>query len=163
ARSRSVAKSGIMPMYQNSSDTVMYVLTAKTSQSRGERKLGQMALALGIGKTNQMNQTRPTWMPGNMPAQITAKIVIASAERFTAVRHFCLNRQRIAEIRVPAWPIPIHNTKLVMSQAQSTWLFRPQTPTPVISRYRIRKVPMPASVEVRPKTGSHQRPGLFSV
>jgi hypothetical protein len=70
-------------------------------------------------------------MPGKMPAQITAKIVIASAKRFTAVRHFCLSRQRIAEISVPAWPIPIQNTKFTMAQPQSTWLFRPQTPTPV--------------------------------
>ena len=107
-------------MYQKSSDTVAYVETAKTSQSKGLRKLGQMTLELGIGKSIQANQTRPTWMPGKMPAQMTAKIVIASAARFTAVRHCCLSRQRIAEMSVPAWPIPIQNTKLVMSHAQST-------------------------------------------
>ena len=31
-----------------------------------------------------------------------AKMVIASAARFTPVLHFCLNNKRIAEIRVPA-------------------------------------------------------------
>ena len=36
------------------------------------------------------------------------------------VRHFWRNRNRIAEIRVPAWPIPIQKTKLVMSQPQPT-------------------------------------------
>jgi hypothetical protein len=34
------------------------------------------------------------------------------------VRHFCRKRKRMAEISVPAWPMPIHHTKLVMSQAQ---------------------------------------------
>ena len=56
------------------------------------------------------------WNSGKMPAQMTAKIVIASAERLIDVRHFCRNRNRIAEISVPAWPMPIQNTKFVMSQ-----------------------------------------------
>ena len=51
---------------------------------------------------------------------MTAKIVIASAKRLIAVRHFWRNRNRIAVISVPAWPIPIQKTKLVMSQAQPT-------------------------------------------
>ena len=51
------------------------------------------------------------------------------------VRHFWRVRTRIAEIRVPAWPMPIQKTKFVMSHAQPTgWLF-PQTPTPVETRY----------------------------
>ena len=70
-------------------------------------------------------------MPGKIPAHITAKSVIASAARLIDVRHFCRSRNRIAEISVPAWPIPIQNTKLVMSQAQPTGWFTPQTPTPV--------------------------------
>jgi hypothetical protein len=101
----------------------------------GERKFGQIALALGIGNSIHAIHWRPMWMPGNVAAQITAKIVIASAERLTAVRHFCFSRHRIAEISVPAWPIPIQKTKLVMSHAQSTWLFRPHVPMPVITRY----------------------------
>ena len=36
------------------------------------------------------------------------------------VRQLCRNRNRIAEISVPAWPMPIQNTKLVMSKAQPT-------------------------------------------
>src|SRR6266851_3237158 len=38
ARSRSVARSGIRPTNQKSSETVPYVETAKTSQMRGMRK-----------------------------------------------------------------------------------------------------------------------------
>ena len=87
-----------------------------------------------MGNMNQAIHARPTWMPGYVAAQMTAKMVMASAARLTAVRHFCLSRHRIAEISVPAWPIPIQKTKLVMSQAQSTWLVCPQTPTPVMIR-----------------------------
>jgi hypothetical protein len=65
---------------------------------------------------------------------MTAKIVIASAERLIDVRHFCRNRSRMAEISVPAWPMPIQNTKLVMSNAQPTALLRPQTPMPFANR-----------------------------
>ena len=46
-RSRSVAKSGISPTYQNSSDTSEYVLTAKTSQISGLRNCGQSSIELG--------------------------------------------------------------------------------------------------------------------
>ncbi len=81
-----------------------------------------------------MTQTRPTWIEGKSRAHMTAKIVIASANRLMDVRHFWRNRKRIAEIRVPAWPIPTQNTKLVMSQAQLTGLFRPQMPTPSQNR-----------------------------
>ena len=65
-------------------------------------------------------QGRPMWISGNIPAHITAKIVIASAERLIEVRHFWRNSSRIAEISVPAWPMPIQKTKLVMSNAQPT-------------------------------------------
>ncbi len=61
-------------------------------------------------------------------------MVIASAERLIEVRHFWRVRKRIAEMRVPAWPIPIQNTKLVMSHAQQTGTFSPHTPTPVDTR-----------------------------
>ena len=70
-------------------------------------------------------------MPGKIPAQITAKIVIASAARLMPVRHFCRKRNRMAEISVPAWPMPIQKTKLVMSKAQATGMLLPQTPMPV--------------------------------
>ena len=66
--------------------------------------------------------------------------VIAAADAaglamvFTAMRHFCRNSSRTALISVPAWPIPTHQTKLVMSHAQSTVLFKPQTPMPLLNR-----------------------------
>ena len=56
---------------------------------------------------------------------------MASADRLIDVRHCCRNSSRIAEISVPAWPMPIQNTKFVMSNAHPTVLFKPQTPTPV--------------------------------
>ena len=74
------------------------------------------------------------WISGNSPAHITAKIVIASAERFTAVRQRWRNRNSTAEISVPAWPMPIQKTKFVMSKPQPTVRLRPQTPMPVVKR-----------------------------
>ena len=68
---------------------------------------------------------------GNSPAWITEKIVIASADRLIAIRHFWRNSSSTAEIKVPACPIPTHHTKLVISQAQPTVLLSPQTPIPV--------------------------------
>ena len=62
---------------------------------------------------------------------MTAKIVIASAARLTDVRHFCRVRKRMAEMSVPAWPMPIQNTKFVMSHPQATGWLCPHTPTPV--------------------------------
>jgi hypothetical protein len=61
---------------------------------------------------------------------MTAKMVIASAKRLIAVRHFCRNRKSTAEINVPAWPIPTQNTKLTMAQPQPMGLLRPQMPVP---------------------------------
>jgi hypothetical protein len=63
-------------------------------------------------------------------AHMTAKMVIASAERLIDVRHFWRKRNRIAEINVPAWPMPTQKTKLVMSHAQPTGWLRPQMPIP---------------------------------
>lgn len=59
---------------------------------------------------------------------------MASAARLIEVRQFWRVRNKIAEISVPAWPIPIQNTKLVMSQPQNTVLVMPHTPTPVETR-----------------------------
>ena len=41
----------------------------------------------------------------------------------------------MAEISVPAWPIPIHQTKLVIAKAQATGILIPHIPTPRYSRY----------------------------
>src|SRR5579883_1358929 len=49
AVSRRVAKSGTSPRYQNTSETVKYVVTANTSQARGLRNCGHMAKFIGIG------------------------------------------------------------------------------------------------------------------
>ncbi len=64
---------------------------------------------------------------------MTAKIVIASANRLIDMRHFCRNSSRIAEISVPAWPMPIHQTKLTMAKPQPTGTLTPQMPVPFIS------------------------------
>ena len=72
------------------------------------------------------------WMTGYRPAQMTAKMVMASAERLIDVRHFCRNRSSTAEISVPACPIPTQNTKFVMSKPQPTVRFKPQVPMPVM-------------------------------
>ena len=65
-----------------------------------------------------------------MPAQTTAKIVIASAKRLMEFRQLCLKSSRMAEISVPAWPIPIHQTKLMIAKPQATGCVMPQIPTP---------------------------------
>src|SRR5690606_13587284 len=104
ARSRIVAKSGISPIYQNTSDTVKYVEIANTSQSNGELKFTHSdPNALGSGSAQQNpSQSLPMCINGKDAAQITAKIVMASAARLIDILHFWRNRRRIAEIRVPA-------------------------------------------------------------
>ncbi len=61
---------------------------------------------------------------------MTAKRVIASAKRLMEVRHLCWKSRRMALIRVPAWPMPIHQTKLMMPKAQATGMLLPHAPTP---------------------------------
>ena len=73
-------------------------------------------------------------MSGKMPAHMTAKIVIASAARLTAVRQRWRSKKRIAEMSVPAWPMPIHQTKLMMAQPHMIGWPRPQMPTPLDMR-----------------------------
>src|SRR5207253_5389309 len=57
---------------------------------------------------------------------------MASAKRLMELRHDCRNKRRIAEIRVPAWPIPIHQTKLTMAKPQPMGMLIPQIPTPLV-------------------------------
>src|SRR6266568_7439593 len=59
---------------------------------------------------------------------------MASAKRLIEVRHSWRSSRRMAEIRVPAWPMPIHQTKLMMSKPQPTGTLGPQTPIPLKSR-----------------------------
>ncbi len=67
---------------------------------------------------------------GNMPAQATANNVIASEKRLIDVRQSCLSSSKIAEIKVPACPIPIHQTKFTIANPQATGIMIPQIPTP---------------------------------
>ena len=68
-----------------------------------------------------------------MPAHATAKSVIASAKRLIDMRQRCRNSSRIAEMSVPAWPIPIHQTKLMIAKPQPTGMLTPQMPVPFIT------------------------------
>ena len=65
-----------------------------------------------------------------MPAHATAKIVMASAKRLMELRHGWRSSSRIAEISVPAWPMPIHQTKFTISKPQPTGWLTPQMPMP---------------------------------
>ena len=80
------------------------------------------------------SQGRPVWMIGKMPAQATANSVIASAKRLIDVRHVCFNSSRMADISVPAWPMPIHHTKFTIAKPQATGTLMPQIPVPFTSR-----------------------------
>src|SRR6476620_3355686 len=135
------------------------MLTAKTSQSSGLLKLGHIPIWFGTGNIQYATQTRPTWIPGNVKAHMTAKMVIASAERLIDVRHFWRNRKRIAEISVPACPIPTQNTKFVMSHAHPTGMFRPQTPIPSQNSHEMAAPSRPRSARDGRKT-SHQPIGV---
>ena len=52
-------------------------------------------------------------MIGNIAPIISAKTVIASAQRVTGRRQRAFTRRRIAEMSVPAWLMPIQKTKFV--------------------------------------------------
>ena len=52
-------------------------------------------------------------------------------EAVDGLRQRWLSSSRMAEISVPAWPIPIHHTKLTMANPQPTGMLMPQMPTPL--------------------------------
>src|SRR3989304_309162 len=109
------------PTYQTTREMVKYVLIAKKPQTRGDRKFTQRdPRVFGYGATQSASHGLPIWMMGKMPAHITANRVIASAARLTDVRHRWRSRNKTAEMSVPAWPMPIQNTKLVISNAHPT-------------------------------------------
>ena len=66
-----------------------------------------------------------------MPAQATAKSVMASVKRLMESRHLRKTSRRIAEMNVPAWPMPIHQTKLMIANPHATGTLTPQMPTPL--------------------------------
>src|SRR3954467_4989080 len=129
--SRIVARSGTSPTYQNKAETVAYVETANTSQTSGLRNCGQIPIELGYGSSQYASHGRPVCSTGNNPAHITANSVMASAKRLIELRQLCFSSARMAEISVPAWPIPIHQTKLMMANPQPMGMLMPQTPTPL--------------------------------
>ena len=93
-----------------------------------------------------------------MPAQATANSVIASANRLIDVRHSCLSSSRIAEISVPAWPMPIHQTKLTIAKPHITGRRMPQIPTPRKSKYVTATNRTFVIKKPRPKPTIHRRP-----
>ncbi len=88
-------------------------MIAKKSQTSGDRKFGQISRSLGYGNSQNASHGRPRWMIGNIAPIISAKTVITSAQRVTGRRQPASTRRRIAEMSVPAWLMPIQNTKLV--------------------------------------------------
>ncbi len=97
-----------------------------------------------------------------MPAHTTAKIVMASAKRLIELRQPCLNSSRIAEISVPAWPMPIHQTKLMMAKPQATGCVIAQIPAPFrnsqVTATSSMVAPAPATLKI-----ANQPSGVFGV
>src|SRR6185312_6688543 len=102
-----------------------------TSHVSELRNCGQTRIVLGYGISQYANQGRPRCNIGNKPAWKSAKRVIASANRLMLERHFCSRSSKNAEMNVPAWPIPIHQTKFVMGKAHATGMSFPKVPMPV--------------------------------
>ena len=76
---------------------------------------------------------------------------MASAKRLMEVRHCWFKRKRMAEISVPAWPMPIHQTKLTMANPQPTGMLMPQIPTPLATSHATATVSTITNVKVRAK------------
>ena len=106
-------------------------MIAKKSHASGERKFGQIPRSLGYGNIQKASHGRPMWNTGMIAPIESAKTVMASAQRVTGRRQVALASRKIAEISVPAWLMPIQNTKFVMSNAQKTGEFSPHTPMPL--------------------------------
>jgi hypothetical protein len=65
-----------------------------------------------------------------MSAQMTAKMVIASAKRLMAVRHFCRKRKRIARDQRAGVADADPEHEVHDGEAPATGWFRPQMPVP---------------------------------
>src|SRR5512138_25870 len=90
--SRSAATSGIRPTMKKTVLIDRYVETANTSQMSGDLKFGHRCRWFTYGKRKYANHIRPTWIIGNSPAVMTAKIVMASAARKIDVRQRARNK-----------------------------------------------------------------------
>src|SRR5581483_3882265 len=129
----------------------------------GLRNCGQTPIVFGYGNSQYApSQGRPMWKTGKIAAQATANSVIASAKRLIEVRHVCLSRSRIAEMSVPAWPMPIHQTKFTIAKPQATGTFTPQMPTPFTSRYTS-AAKRPLATANAARKPSHQPSGVRRV
>jgi hypothetical protein len=119
-----------------------------------------MDMSLGCGISHHANHGRPVCRMGKMPAAATAKIVMASAARLMLVRQPWRVRYSTAEISVPAWPMPIQNTKFVMSQAQPIVLELPHTPMPVVTSMYTLYTPSSRAQLATPRANSQALGGL---
>ena len=70
-------------------------------------------------------------MSGYIAPPARPKVVISSAARVKGRRNSALNTRRMAETNVPAWLIPIQNTKVTMNTPQKTGRRMPVMPMPV--------------------------------
>ena len=113
-----------------------------------------------MGKATTRTKPVRRGKSGKIPAQRTANTVIASEARLIEVLHFCFRRHKTAEIRVPAWPIPIQKTKLTIAQPQLTGLLLPQTPTPVETRYT-KPIPVKLATHRAVMKHHHHQVGVF--
>ena len=85
---------------------------------------------------------------------------MVSANLLMAFLQFCLNKCKIAEINVPAWPIPTHQTKLIIAHPQKTGLLIPHTPVPS----QIKKPTLPIKIARRERekpNNNHHWIGVF--
>ncbi len=94
---------------------------------------------------------------------MTANTVMASANRAIPVRHFWRSRYRMALIRVPAWPIPIQNTKFVIAQPQPTGLLLPHVPMPRNTVSATAQAPIKARMPAKPIAAHHRWVGKDSI
>ncbi len=62
---------------------------------------------------------------------------------------------------VPAWPMPIHQTKLTMSKPQPTGMLMPQTPTPTTRSFAIEIRRSCIAMKEMPKARYHHFGVLF--
>src|SRR2546422_10246559 len=92
---------------------------------------------------------------GKRPAHETANSVMASAKRLIELRHDWRSRRRMAEIRVPACPIPIHQTKLTMAKPQPTGIVTPQMPVPRTNKYPMAYSIIMVSRNITPNPTNH--------
>ena len=61
----------------------------------------------------------------------------------------------MAEINVPAWPIPIHQTKLTIANPQAIGTFIPQIPIPRTSKYASANIITMKPIKPTPNMTNH--------